>query len=169
MTYFLMPGKRAGRTSSLPSSFVNRVVNAARELVSELRAPVPASTPVAVEPDDTEFYAEADMPAAEDIAEAARLYFRAADEARTADRAKRKAKKILDRLRAGTYSGWEITREPSGRQTVDLEAVRATYKRMGLGPVPMRSSADSLKVRRVELDLNPEVVEAELSTLAGAR
>jgi hypothetical protein len=150
---------------------ITRLTNRAAGLVAEFRAPIPAPAPAVVEPetDETKYFTEADMPPAEDIAEAARLYFRACDDARTADRAKRKAKGLLSKLRAGTYGGWEISREPSGRMVADLEQIRATYKRLGLGPVPMRQAADSLKVRKVELDLNAEAIEVELSTLAGAR
>ncbi|WP_042427478.1 hypothetical protein [Streptacidiphilus anmyonensis] len=137
------------------------------ESIAEFRAPVPA--PAVVEPDTSEFFTEQEMPPAEDIAEAARLYFRACDEARSADRAKRKAKGILSKLRVGTYSGWEITREPSGRTVADLDEIKRIFKANGLGPIPVKASAPSLKVRRVELDLNPEAVEQELNTLAGAR
>jgi hypothetical protein len=166
-----------------PSSFrsvrrtIARLTNRAAGLVAEFRPTVAgsqqdlANTAPAVEPDtsESEFFTAETMPPAEDIAEAARLYWRACDDARTADRAKRKAKGLLSKLRAGTYGGWEISREPSGRMVADLEQIRATYKRLGLGPVPMRQAADSLKVRKVELDLNAEAIEVELSTLAGAR
>lgn len=161
MFQLLMP-----RKSTRPSA-LRVLINRVSATAAEFRAPVPAA-PAVVEPDTSEFFTEADMPPAEDIVEAARLYFRAADEARTADRAKRKAKKILDRLRAGRYGDWEVYREPSGRQTVDLDEVRRIFKAHNLGPVPMRSSADSLKVRRVELDLQPEVAESEFAVLAAA-
>ena len=67
------------------------------------------------------------------------------------DRAKRAAKKTLSRLPVGRYGTWDVTRESSGRETVDLEAVRKIFKANGLGPVPMKTSAPSLKVRKVEL------------------
>lgn len=152
------------------AALVTRVADAVRSVVAPqtlFTTPVPA--PAAVDPDTTEFFTEQDMPPAEDIAEAARLYFRACDDARTADRAKRKAKGLLGKLRAGRYGDWEVYREPSNRPTVDLVAVRKIFKDHNLGPVPMRQSADSLKVRKVELDLGAETVEAELSILAGAR
>jgi hypothetical protein len=161
------PPRRPSRPRSA-HTFVSRLADAARSVVAEFRSPVAqqATQPTA-EPADV--FTVDELPAVADIEAAAALYFRAADQARTADRAKRKARKLLDRLPAGRHGSWDITREPSGRETVDLDAVRKLFKQHNLGDVPMRTSAPSLKVRRVELDLHAEVIEAELSTLAGAR
>ncbi|PBC77565.1 hypothetical protein BX265_2316 [Streptomyces sp. TLI_235] len=94
---------------------------------------------------------EADeIPPAEDIDAAAREFNRAADQARAADRGKRAARKILDRLPVGTYGAWSVERVPSGRQTADLDKIRKIFKEHGLGPVPMKTAAPSLKVTRVE-------------------
>lgn len=84
------------------------------------------------------------------VEDAARAYARATNQARTADRAKRAAKKILDATPAGRYGRWLITREPSNRQTADLDAIRAIFDAHGLGPIPMKPSAPSLKVERIE-------------------
>lgn len=102
-----------------------------------------------IAPDPTDVYAADELPDVEAIETAAAEYAAAADQARTADRAKRKSRKLLDRLPAGLYGGWLVSRTPSSRQTADLDAIRATYERLGLGPVPMKQSAPSLKVERV--------------------
>lgn len=107
-------------------------------------------------------YEPDEIPPIEDIEAAAREYDRAADQARRADRGKRAARKILDRLPIGTYGAWVVERIPSSRQTADLDKIRETYKRMGLGPVPMKSSAPSLKVSKVAVvaELAPKAVAA---------
>ncbi|MFE9880453.1 hypothetical protein [Streptomyces sp. NPDC005784] len=102
-------------------------------------------------PDPASVYAADELPEVEAIETAAAEFAAAADQARTADRAKRKTRKLLDRLPAGLYGGWLVSRTPSSRQTADLEAIRATYERLGLGPVPMKQSAPSLKVERVDV------------------
>jgi hypothetical protein len=93
-----------------------------------------------------------ELPTVEDIEDAASTYFRAADQARTADRAKRRARKLLDLLPVGRYGAWDITRESSARETADLDTIRATYARLGLGEVPMKTCAPSLKVARIEAE-----------------
>ncbi|WP_322766502.1 hypothetical protein [Frankia sp. Cr1] len=72
----------------------------------------------------------------------------AADEARAADRTRRRAKKILDRLPAGLYGAWLVERVESNRLVADLDAVRATYQRLGLGDVPVKACAPGLRVSR---------------------
>jgi hypothetical protein len=140
------PPRRPSRPRSA-HTFVSRLADAARSVVAEFRHP---ATPVMTTVDEpADVYAADELPPVADIEAAAALYFRAADQARTADRAKRAARKLLDRLPAGRHGAWDITREPSGRETVDLEQVRRLFKEHGLGPVPMKSSAPSLKVRKV--------------------
>lgn len=136
--------------STILGALVSRAVTRISDALAEFRTPVAqtATQPVA---EPVEVFAPEELPAVADIEAAASMFFRAADQARTADRAKRKARKILDRLPAGRHGAWDIAREPSGRETVDLEAVRKLFKEHGLGPVPMRTSAPSLKVRKVEL------------------
>lgn len=151
MTYFLTPRKTASTTII---GALSRAFTRMSDAVAEFRNPNVSPTtqdiahPVA-EPVDA--FDSQTLPAVEDIEAAASLYFRAADQARTADRAKRKAKKVLDLLPVGRHGAWEVERVPSGRETVDLEAVRKLFKEHGLGAVPMRTSAPSLKVRKVEL------------------
>lgn len=118
--------------------------------------------PVELAEDPTDTYTLADMPALEDIEAAARELDRAADQARRADRGKRAAKKILDRLPAGQYGQWMVERIASNRQTADLQQIARIFKQHGLGPVPMKQSAPSLKVKQV-----PAVtVQADVETLA---
>lgn len=83
-----------------------------------------------------------------EIDDAARAYTDAADVARAAERAKRGARKLLDTLPAGRYGLWRVERVPSGRETVDLDAVRRAYAAHGLGPLPMKPIAPSLSVTR---------------------
>lgn len=168
MAYFLMPGKRAGSTSSLPSSLMHRVVSAARDLVAEFRpVPVPAA-PAVVEPDTSEFFTADEMPAEADIAAAFAEFSRAADAVRAGERTKRRTRKLLDRLQSGRYAGWELERVESSRQVADLDAIKRIFRQNGLGELPMKSASPSLKVRRVELDLQPEVAESEFAALASA-
>ncbi|MFD9116209.1 hypothetical protein ACFU6M_06100 [Streptomyces bottropensis] len=121
-----------------------RSVVAPATLVEHTEAPA-----LAADPADT--YTADEMPELVAIERAALGYDLAADNARRADRAKRAARKILDRLPAGTYGNWIVERVASSRQTADLDQIRAIFKANGLGPVPMKSNAPSLKVSRAEL------------------
>jgi hypothetical protein len=112
-------------------------------------------------PDPADVLPSDELPPVADIEAAAREFDRAADQARRADRGKRAARKVLDRLPAGTYGGWKLYRTPSSRQTPDLAAITATYKRLGLGPVPMKPCAASMKVERVTVAAAPTVLVAE--------
>jgi hypothetical protein len=106
------------------------------------------SATVAADPDPAGLFAEDELPAVEDIERAAFGYDLAADSARSADRAKRKHRKLLDRIPAGQFGNWLISREPSNRQVADLDQIRAIFKQHDLGEVPMRGCAPSLKVER---------------------
>ncbi|MFJ1667338.1 hypothetical protein ACIOK4_13310 [Streptomyces bottropensis] len=149
-----------------------RIATAARDAVRSVVAPAAlvadqAATVEPVEaPDPADVYTEADMPELVAIERAALGYDLAADNARRADRAKRAARKILDRLPSGTYGAWVVERVASSRQTADLDQIRATYKRLGLGAIPMKDAAPSLKVRRAELGAPADTVGAELAGVA---
>ncbi|MGW2251364.1 hypothetical protein ACWCXH_14285 [Kitasatospora sp. NPDC001660] len=151
MLHLLMSGAR--RVGERPAGFrgiaraVRSVINPASLFTTPAAAPAPVSVTA---PDPDGVYGPDEMPAAEAIEAAARSYHLAADQARRSDRAKRAAKKVLDRLPVGVYSGWSVERVPSGRETVDLNAVRAIFKAHGLGDVPMKQSAPSLKVTLAE-------------------
>jgi hypothetical protein len=128
------------------------VADAVRSVVAPSTLVEQTEAPAAVEaPDPAGLYEADEIPAVEQIEAAAREYERAADQARRADRGKRAAKKVLDKLPAGIYGTWRVFRTPSSRQTPDLAAITATYKRLGLGPVPMKPCAPSLKVELVEV------------------
>lgn len=131
-----------------------RSVIAPATLVEHTDAPAPAADPADV-------YTADEMPELATIERAALSLDLANDNARRADRAKRAARKVLDRLPAGRYGNWIVERATSNRQTADLDAIRATYKKLGLGPVPMKSNAPSLKVRRAE------IIPADVEQLAG--
>jgi hypothetical protein len=102
-------------------------------------------------PDPTDIYTADDMPEVAVIAAAAAEFERSADLARHADRGKRAAKKVLDRLPAGLYGGWLVSRTPSSRQVADLAEITRIFKANGLGSVPMKTCAASLKVSRAEV------------------
>ncbi|MBP5915760.1 hypothetical protein F3K34_27240 [Streptomyces sp. LBUM 1486] len=123
-----------------------RSVVAPATLVEQTATETPA---IAADPADT--YTADEMPELVAIERAALGYDLAADNARRADRAKRAARKVLDRLPAGTYGNWIVERVTSNRQTADLDAIRAIFKANGLGPVPMKANAPSLRVTRAEL------------------
>lgn len=133
-----------------------RSVVAPATLVEQTEAPTPAADPADV-------YTEADMPELVAIERAALGYDLAADNARRADRAKRAARKVLDRLPAGTYGNWVVERVASSRQTADLDQIRAIFKANGLGPVPMKANAPSLKVTRAEVGAPAGIATAELA------
>lgn len=142
-----------------------RIINRLSASVAEFRAPVPA--PAAVEP--AEPFTPEEMPALADIEAAAQEFWRAADQARAAERTKRRTKKILDRLTNGTYGDWSVERTESSRSTVDLDQVRKIFREHGLGPVPMKASAPSLRISRVESDvLASSAAELEFAALAAA-
>jgi hypothetical protein len=121
------------------------VTAAVRSVVSPASLMVEAP---AYAPEPAGLYEAGEMPPVEDIEAAASQYAKAADLARAGDRGKRAAKKVLDRLPAGRYGAWLVSRVASNRQTADLDEIRATYKRLGLGPVPMKASAPSLRIER---------------------
>jgi hypothetical protein len=151
---------------SARSGGIRALIARLSDSVAEFRSAAPVPAPAAVEPDTSDFFGPDDMPADADIAEALAEFARAADQARAAERVKRRSKKLIDRLAAGVYGRFEVVREPSGRATVDLEAVRAHYKSLGL-ELPMKSAAPSLRVNRVVVDV-PELADAEFAALAVA-
>ncbi|OHV21190.1 hypothetical protein BBK14_07880 [Parafrankia soli] len=105
--------------------------------------PAPA---VEVIPAGPALLAAADMPPVETIEAAAAEYDEAAEQARTAERGKRRARKLLDHIPAGTYGRALVERVESARTTPDLDAIRAAYARAGLGEVPMKPIAPTLRV-----------------------
>lgn len=122
-----------------------RSVIAPAALVEQLADKEPTTAP-----DPAGLYEADEIPAVETIEAAARELDRAADQARRADRGKRAAKKVLDRLPSGVYGSWRVFRTPSSRQTPDLAEITRLFKAHGLGPVPMKACAASLKVEAVE-------------------
>ncbi|MFJ5027788.1 hypothetical protein ACIQB5_06765 [Streptomyces sp. NPDC088560] len=131
-----------------------------------IRSIAPTEPAVEFAPDPADVYTADELPETEVIEAAAREYERAADQARRADRGKRAARKVLDRLPAGRYGAWIVERVTSSRETADLDAIRATYKRLGLGPVPMKRCAPSLKVERLAGEDAPQADLAAIAALA---
>lgn len=109
-------------------------------------------------PDPADVLHADELPELADIETAAASYDEAADQARAADRAKRKSRKLLDRLPAGAYGQWLVRRVASNRQTVDLDAVRRIFAEHGLGDVPMRDNAPSLRVERIDITAADETL-----------
>lgn len=127
------------------------VADAVRSVVAPATLVEQTEAPAIVEaPDPAGLYEADELPAVETIESAAREYERAADLARRADRSKRASKKILDRLPAGVYGMYRVFRTPSSRQTPDLAEITRIFKANGLGPVPMKACAPSLKVELLE-------------------
>lgn len=159
--YFLMSRPAGVAVLGVLSRVVARTALRIADVASEFTAtPVKLpAVPVELAEDPTDTYTLADMPALEDIEAAAAEYERAADQARRADRGKRAAKKILDRLPAGQYGQWMVERIASNRQTADLQQIARIFKQHGLGPVPMKQSAPSLKVKQVPAVTTPAEVE----------
>lgn len=147
------------RTVRTVRGLLGTIADAARSIVNPAALVADQAETATVEaPDPAGLYEADELPAIEDIEAAAREYGRACDQARRADRGKRAAKKILDRLPAGVYGTYRIFRTPSSRMTPDLAAITAAYKAHGLGPVPMKACAPSLKVEL--LDTVPADIEA---------
>ena len=135
-----------------------RLLTAARDAVRSVVAPAALVTaqaaqtptePVTV-PDPANVYTADDMPALDLIEAAAREYEHAAIEARRADRGKRAAKKVLDKLPTGIYGTWLVSRKASTRKVADLDEITRIFKANGLGPVPMKVCAASLVVAYAE-------------------
>lgn len=147
---FLTP-RRPSRASASSRRLFSAVSSAVRSVVapaSLMERPTEPTTAVA---EPAGLFEPAEVPPLADIEAAAAEYDRAADQARRADRGKRAAKKVLDKVPSGIHGTWRVFRAPSSRQTPDLAAITATYKALGLGPVPMKPCASSLKVERVEV------------------
>lgn len=137
------------------------VADAVRSVVAPSALVADQAEPaVVVAADPAGLYEADEIPAVDTIEAAAREYDRAADQARRADRSKRAAKKVLDRLPAGVYGTWRVFRTPSSRQTPDLAEITRIFKANNLGPVPMKACAPSLKVELVD------TVPADIEQLA---
>nr|WSY53832.1 hypothetical protein OG999_29435 [Streptomyces sp. NBC_00886] len=139
------------RTARTAHAMIGSLVESAADTLRSLAPAQQADVEVVEAPDPADVLDADELPEVETIEAAAREYERAADQARRADRSKRAARKVLDKLPAGLYGTWRVFRTPSSRQTPDLAAITATYKRLGLGAVPMKACAPSLKVERVEV------------------
>lgn len=141
-----------------PAPALNRLrkgTGTARRVLRGLLAPVPTTRPVAASPapvaaqpvaEPTNLFAADEMPPLADIEAAAAKFLDATEQARVADRAKRAARKLLDRLPAGRYGLAQIERVENAREVADLDAIRAIFEANGLGEVPMKRTAPSLKV-----------------------
>lgn len=138
----------------------------ARHILRGLLAPVPAVRPTTATtapvmelpaPDPAGLFSPDELPPLAEIEAAAEKFLNATEQARVADRAKRGARKLLDRLPAGRYGMWNVERVGNAREVADLEAIRAIFTAHGLGDVPMKPCAASLKVA-----FAPAMVEAAL-------
>lgn len=149
------------RTARTVRGLLGTVADAVRSIVTPaalVEAQQLGNIETETAPDPAGLYEADELPDTDVIEAAAKEYERAADQARRADRGKRAAKKVLDRLPAGVYGTWRIFRTPSSRQTPDLAEITRIFKANGLGPVPMKRCADSLKVEAVEVPAVPVAV-----------
>lgn len=152
-----------------PAPALNRLrrsTSTARHILRGLLAPVPPSRPVTATPappaaqplpDPAGLFADDELPPLADIEAAAAKFLDASEAGRAADRVKRASRKILDRLPAGRYGVVEVERVENAREVADLDAIRAIFEANGLGDVPMKQVAASLKVAFV-----PELAEVTL-------
>lgn len=147
--------RRASRLGRLVADAVRSIVDPAALVQAQQPDQAAVVETPAVAADPADLYTADEMPALADIERAALGYDLAADNARRADRAKRAAKKTLTRLPSGIYGAWRISRKPSARQTVDLDAVTAFYRQHGK-TVPMKPCADSLVVERIAIPVDAE-------------
>lgn len=139
-----------------PATTGRRTLGALRALLAPGRRPAAAKgvtladtlPPVAEQHVEqlADVFAADELPALADIAAAAEKFLDATEQARTADRTKRAARKVLDRLPAGRYGLFQIERVDNAREVADLEAIRAIFTAHDLGDVPMKPCAPSLKV-----------------------
>lgn len=138
----------------------------ARRVLRGLLAPVPAARPVTATPapvvaqpvpDPDGVFGPDELPPLAEIEAAAEKFLNATEQARVADRAKRAARKLLDRLPAGRYGMHVVERVDNAREVADLEAIRAIFAAHNLGDVPMKRTAPSLKVA-----FAPELAEVTL-------
>jgi hypothetical protein len=114
------------------------------EITGTPGAVAPAVAPAPVGP--AKPYTAEDMPSAAVIELAAVAFDQAADQARQADRSKRKSRKILDRCPSGRFGRAKVSWEESSRQTPDLEKIAALLKTIGVDEIPMRDCAPTLRV-----------------------
>ena len=139
------------RTARTVRAMIGSLVETAADTLRSLAPAEQADAEVVEAPDPADVLDADELPEVDTIEAAAREYERAADQARRADRGKRAAKKVLDKLPAGIYGAWKVFRTPSSRQTPDLAEITRIFKANNLGPVPMKDCAASLKVERVEV------------------
>ena len=150
MGYYRRSEHKADR--ALAGHVIRRLISALSDTATRTTPEtVRTAAPVAVE-EPTGLFTPEEMAAVEDIEAAAADYDRATEQARRADRGKRAARKVLDRLPTGLYGAWLVERVPNAREVADLEQIRAIFTAHGLGPVPMKSCAPSLKVTRATQD-----------------
>lgn len=146
MGYYRRSEHKAGHIARI------RIGHVIRRLISALSDTATHTEPAAPVDEPTGLFTADEMPALDVIEAAAADYDRAAELARRGDRGKRAAKKTLDRLPTGLYGAWLVERVPNAREVADLEAIRAIFEAHGLGPVPMKPCAPSLKVTRATQD-----------------
>lgn len=135
------------RTAAAGRNHLRGLLATARTAVRNgIRNENPSSTPAAAVAEPTDMFDADELPPLADIAAAAREYQRATEQTRAAERTKRAARKLLDRLPAGRYGAWQVERVGNAREVADLEAIRAIFDAYNLGKVPMKRVAPSLKV-----------------------
>ena len=124
-----------------------------------VEAKTATEAPTVEAPEPAGLFTEDELPPVADIERAAVSYDLACDNGRRADRTKRAAKKVLDKVPSGQFGRYRIFRTPSSRMTPDLAEITRIFKANGLGAVPMKACAPSLKVELVEIAPTVEDIE----------
>lgn len=82
------------------------------------------------------------------VAAALGAFFEASERAKSADRDKRKHRKVFEGLPGRIYGAWRLAWKPATRKVPDLDAITAIFEDNGLGEVPMKLVSDSVEVTK---------------------
>lgn len=93
-----------------------------------------------------EFIHDIEVRQIDEVEDAGLMYMDYAELARVAERGKSRAKRHLKAFDPGTYGGIRLVMARVNREYPDTDAIRATYAKLGLGPVPMKAAEPSLRV-----------------------
>lgn len=122
----------------------------ANRLAIPAPSPVPAvATAGVLAPDGQPATAPGNLPSLTVIVTTLAAYYAASEAGRLADRGKRAGRKLINLLPDGVYGPWLVTREDSGRETLDGDEIARIFAANDLGAVPTRAAAPSLKVVRI--------------------
>lgn len=119
---------------------------ATRVLTAIQPAPVEAIPAPAKESKAKPLFTPGEMPTVADIEAHGDVHQAAADAKRAGGRGIYRAEKLLSRLPDGVYGRVTVAREESNRLVADLDAIAAILREHGLGEIPMRRCAPTLRI-----------------------